>query len=42
MRCVLRRGLTVAVVTTTNGLSLALSAVADEHIYIDLQLQLAA
>lgn len=36
-------GLTVAVViTTTNGLSRALSAVADEHIHIDLQLQLAA
>jgi NYN domain len=36
-------GLTVAVViTTTNGLSRTLSAVADEHIQIDLQLQLAA
>jgi uncharacterized LabA/DUF88 family protein len=36
-------GLTVAVViTTTRGLSRVLSAVADEHIYIDQQLQLAA
>jgi NYN domain len=36
-------GLTVAVVfTTTDGLSRALSAVADEHIHIELQLQLVA
>jgi hypothetical protein len=36
-----RTGLTVAVVfTTTDGLSRALSAVPDEHIHIELQLQL--